>query len=196
MNFSEKIRLHWRRYRRAERAFVLLPFLLLTPRLIPDLEVGHNGEPSQELAVTTALCCLLLLLAGDARRHAALRFHWQGQARYLLLAMSCFVAWSAASLVWTTDVGATQDHTLLWLNYVALIGVGRLVLRRRSVLGLLATLSVAGVGVAALCLTQYWLAAESRAVTSAIYKNYGVEVEVLMVVLPLVWVIYLTTRRR
>ena len=148
MKFTTKLRLHWRRYRGPERAFVCLPFLLLTPRLIADLEVGHNGESSQELVITTALCGLLLWLSLRAQQTSAWSLYRTGTTRYLLWALSGFTVWSALSWCWTMDVGATQDHTVLWVNYVALIVSGRLVLRRRSMMGLLATTLTTGVGVA------------------------------------------------
>lgn len=196
MKFTATLRLHWRRYRSPERAFVCLPFLLLTPRLIADLEVGHNGESSQELVITTALCGLLLWLSLRAQQTSAWSLYRTGTTRYLLWALSGFTVWSALSWCWTMDVGATQDHTVLWVNYVALIVSGRLVLRRRSIMGLLATTLTTGVGVALFRLAQYWSAADSRPITSAIYKNYGVEAELLITVLPLAAVSYLTLRRR
>lgn len=196
MNLIARVRFHWRHYGLTERGFVLLPFLILTPRLINHLNGGHNGEASQELVITVAVLGLLLLLAVEIRRQTLQYAAWQGRNRWLLLAVSSFACWSAASIFWTLDVGATMDHTILWLNYTAVIFLGRAVLRRRSVLGLLVTLVTAGTGVACFRLAQYILTDIDRPLSSALYMNLGVDPELLVTILPLLCLIHLMVRRR
>ncbi len=196
MKLRERLRLYWRGYGLTERVFVLLPLLLLTPRLSPDVEVGHNGEPSQEFVITLVVLGSLILLSGEAFSNTKLVLHWSGRARWLLLATAAFALWSGASLLWTADVGATLDHSVLWFNYAAILLIGRVVLRRRSVIGLMATLVTAGGGIALFRLLQYGFSLGNRPLTSPLYKNFGVEAELLVTILPLLLVIYLTARRR
>lgn len=171
------------------------PFLILTPRLLDHLSGGHNGEPSQEFLITLTVFGMLVLLGIEARRNTAPQVNWQGKHRWLLLATASFALWSAASLFWTADVGATLDHTVLWLNYTAVIFVGRIVLRRRSVLGLIAALMTAGLAVALFHFAQYWLSGKGRPLPSPIYANLGVTPELLVTILPLLFVVQLTIRR-
>ena len=195
MKLKEKLYLHWRHYGVTERAFVLLPLLILTPRLLNHLEGGHNGEPSQEFVITLSVFGMLILLGIEARRSSHLRLSWQGRNNWLLLATALFAGWSAASLLWTSDVGATQDHTVLWLNYAAVIFVGCVVLRKRSAMGLMATFATLGFALALFRLMQYWVTVGERPLSSPIYRNLGVEPELLVTILPLIIVLQLTVRR-
>jgi hypothetical protein len=195
MKLKARCLLHWRRYGLTERVFVLLPLLILTPRWLDHLSGGHNGEPSQEFVITLVMFGMLILLGVEARRNPALRVYRDGQSIWLLLAIASIALWSAASLWWTTDVGATQDHTVLWLNYTALILVGRLVLRRRSMMGLSALLLTAGCAVALFHFAQYWQAGTGRPLASPIYANLGVTPEILVTLLPLFFGVHLTVRR-
>ncbi len=196
MRLTARPQLYWQHYGWTERGFALLPLLVLTPRLLDHPSGGHNGEPSQEFAITLVLFALLGLLAVEARHNANLRFSWRGRNAWLLLASAFFTLWSAASLLWTADVSATQDHTILWLSYTTLLFIGRIVLRKRSLIGLATMLVLTGLLVALFRLLQYWFTSGDRAVASAIYLNLGVEPELLVTILPLVLVLQLTVRRQ
>lgn len=196
MKLKEQLHRHWRRYGITERAFVLLPFLILTPRLLNHLNGDHNGEPSQEFVITLTVFGLLILFSLEARRTTILRFDWQQKSIWLWLAMVSFTLWSGVSLFWTKDVGATQDHTILWLNYTTVIFIGYNVLRRRSVIGLIATLITLGLAIALFRLLHYWVSSTGRSLASPIYRNLGVEPELLVTILPLIIAVYLTARRR
>ena len=195
MRLTARLQLYWQHYGWTERGFALLPLLVLTPRLLDHPSGGHNGEPSQEFAITLALFGLLGLLAVEARHNANLQFSWRGRNAWLLLAAAAFTLWSAASVLWTADMGATQDHTVLWLSYTTLLFIGRIVLRKRSVIGLATMLVTTGLGIALFRLMQYWFISGDRALASALYLNLGVEPELLVTILPLVLVIQLTVRR-
>ncbi len=195
MKLIATLQLYWRHYGWTERGFVLLPLLVLMPRLLDHPRGGHNGEASQEFAVTLALLALLGILIFEARHNANLQFSWRGRNALLLLSAALFTLWSALSLLWTTDVGATQDHTVLWLSYTILLFMGRIVLRKRSLMGLAAMLVTTGLLLALFRLAQYWLSSGQRSLASALYLNLGVEPELLVTILPLVLVIQLTVRR-
>ena len=195
MRLTAKLQLHWRHYGWTERGFVLLPLLVLMPRLLNHPRGGHNGEVSQEFAITLALLALLGILAIEARRNTHLHFSWRGRDVWLLLATALFALWSAVSLLWTADLGATQDHTVLWLSYTTLLFIGRIVLRKRSLMGLAAMLVTTGLILALLRLIQYWVTSGERSLASALYLNLGVEPELLVMILPLVLVLQLTVRR-
>lgn len=172
-----------------------MPLLVLMPRLLNHPRGGHNGEVSQEFAITLALLALLGILAIEARRNANLQFSWRGRNTWLLLAAALFTFWGATSLLWTADVGATQDHTVIWLSYTTLLFIGRIVLRKRSLIGLATMLVTTGLILALFRLLQYWFTSGERSLASALYLNLGVEPELLVTILPLVLVIQLTVRR-
>jgi O-antigen ligase len=196
MTLTTRLQFYWRHLGWTERGFILLPLLILTPRLLDHPSAGHNGEPSQEFIITLALLALLGVLACETRHNTHLRFNWRGRGAGLLWVTALFTLWSVLSLMWTTDIGATLDHTVLWFSYTVLLFIGRIVLRRRSLIVLIAMLLIAGMGVSLIRLLQYWSTSGARPLASALYLNLGVEPEILVTILPLVLVVQMTVRRK
>jgi O-antigen ligase len=189
-SFTTSLRRHWRGYRRGERLFVLLPLLVLTPRLVPDLSLGHNGEPTQEFVFALASCATLAAMAAGGGFTLARR------DLPLLAAVGLFAAWSAASLGWTASGGDTLHHTGLWVVYGALLVAGRGGLRRRARVGLGCTLTMTLLALALLRLAEFWMTGDARSLVSSRYANIGVEPELIVTLLALALVTALTARRR
>jgi O-antigen ligase len=188
--FTATLRRHWRGYRAGERVFVLLPFLVLMPRLVPDLPLGHNGEPTQEFVFAVAGCAALLVVAAGSG------FTLGRRELPLLAAVGLFAAWSAASLAWTASAGDALHHTGLWGVYAALLVAGRGGLRRRARAGLGCTLAATLLALALLRLAEFWMTSDVRSLVSSRYSNIGVEPELIVTLLALAPVTALTARRR
>ena len=193
---KKRVLLHWHRYSLTERGLLFLPFCILTPRLLNHISTGHNGETSQELIITFALLILLILAGLDIKRNPKLFDAAFKKTTLLLDCMLVFTFWSTLSLGWTTDIGATLDHSVLWINYCAVIFLGQLVLRRRSMFGLIFTLVMTSLLIAIIKLAQYWMMLDERSIVSPIFASIGVETELLVTILPLICSVFIFMRRR
>lgn len=183
---------YWKNLNLSERCFVLLPFLILTPRLTPVMAISYNGEISPEVTFSlAALLVVLLLWRTQARRRLLL----PGSEMKLLMAMFLFTGWGLLSLLWSPDAGETLHHTGLWLTYCALFFGGRALLRRRAVVALATTLLLTAFVLSLLRLCEYLTISEARPVQSLMFVNFGIVPEILLTLLPLVMVTALKARR-
>ncbi len=196
MSLLSRLKLYWRNYSLPERYFVILPFLILTPRLIDHTKAGYDGEPSQEFIITIALIGLSLtyfIFSPQAIEHS---FRKMKGTKWVIYFVGAFASWSAISIFWTSDLGATLSHTALWGNYFVVLLLGKLILRRRSVVGVYVAIILSTFSVAIIRLVQYAISIEDRSIISPIYMNIGVETEILVTALPLICVVFLSTRRK
>lgn len=183
---------YWKNLNLSERCFVLLPSLILTPRLTPVMAISHNGETSPEATFSlAALFVALLLWRTESRKRLSLF----GSDLKLLTAMLLFTGWSLLSLLWSPDAGETLHHVGLWLTYSVLFFGGRVLLRRRAGAALATTLMVTACVLSFLRLCEYLTIAEARPVQSLMFVNFGIGPEILLTLLPLAMVTALRARR-
>ncbi|HWQ31320.1 MAG TPA: O-antigen ligase family protein [Blastocatellia bacterium] len=183
---------YWKNLNLSERCFILLPFLILTPRLTPVMAISHNGETSPEVTFSLAALFMALLLWRTELRK---RLFLSGSDVKLLTAMLLFTGWSLLSLLWSPDANGTLHYAGLWLTYLVLFFSGRMLLRRRAVVALATTLLLTACILSFLRLCEYLTIAEARPVQSLMFVNFGIVPEILLTLLPLAVVTWLRARR-
>lgn len=192
MSFSNHLLLHWRSYSMIERLLVLFPFTLVTPSFIPFISLGHDGEPTHEFVITVYL--FVTLIIGISSRHKNLiAFPEIGSVQFYVC---LFALWTGCSLLWTSSPGATLDQIVIWTDYAVLMLISATCLRRRSKIGLASVLMVTAGLMAAIKLMGYALVEGDQPENSPLFKNIGVETEILVTLVPIFWVVFLSARRK
>ncbi|MFL6333827.1 MAG: O-antigen ligase family protein [Pyrinomonadaceae bacterium] len=105
---------------------VLWPLALLTP-FVPGLprpaDGGFTWRQELSVAILLSLTFALLLLRGARGRAAADPFKGAASlspVRLSSLPLAAFVAWSAASALWATNLFAAAHYALSWVAYLLL----------------------------------------------------------------------------
>ncbi len=191
MSFINHIILHWRRYSILERMLVIFPLTLVTPPLIPFVtSLTHDGETTHEIVATVYLFVTLGIgiRCDQWRTIVSPRI---GSPGFFL---ACFTLWTGCSLIWTPNIGATLDQVVIWSDYTVLMLLAENHLRRRSIIGLGAMLMVVAGLMASIKLLGYLMVNGNQPENSPLFKNLGVETEILVTLISLFWVVYLRSR--
>ena len=192
MTFSKHLLLHYRSYSVLERLLVLLPLTLVTPSFIPFISLGHDGEPTHEFVITVYL--FITLIVGISSKHKNLMEFPQLASMQFFVCL--FALWTCISLIWTSSIGATLDQIVIWTDYAVLILLAANCLRRRSKIGLVSMLMIAAGLMAAIKLLGYALVEGDQPENSPLFKNIGVETEILVTLVPIFWIVFLSARRK
>lgn len=193
MLLSKHILLHWQKYTILERLLVLFPLTLVTPTFIPFItSLTHDGETTHELVITIYL--LVTLTVGIFFQPKFLiKLPKFGSIEFF----AClFVLWTTCSLLWTSSTGATLAQIVIWADYAALMLISAACLRRRSKIGVASMLMVAAVFLAVIKLLGYAMVEGDQPGNSPLFKNIGVEPEILVTLMPIFWIVFLSSRRK
>ena len=192
MSFSNHLLLHWRRYTVLERLLVFFPLTLVTPSFIPFISLGHDGEPTHEFVITVYLFITLIVGISSKQKNLIVFPKLASMQFFVCL----FALWTCISLIWTSSIGATLDQIVIWTDYAVLILLAANCLRRRSKIGLASMLMVAAGLMAAIKLIGYALVEGDQPENSPLFKNIGVETEILVTLVPIFWIVFLSARRK
>ena len=193
MSLISHLYLHWRRYTILERMLVLFPLTLVTPVFIPFVtSLTHDGETTHEFVVSIYLF-VILIVGIKFQGKGLIAFPRIGSVEFFVC---CFAFWTACSLLWTSSIGATLDQIVIWADYAVLMLLATSCLRRRSKIGLATLLMVTAGLMAAIKLIGYAMAEGSQPENTPLYKNIGVETEILVTLVPIFWIVFLTARRK
>ncbi len=193
MTLTKHFILHWRRYTILERLLVIFPLTLVTPSLIPYItSLTHDGEETHEL-VTTIYLFVTLIVGICYQSRNLIRVPKLGSVQSFVC---LFTLWTACSLIWTSSIGATLDQSVIWLDYSVLILLASACLRRRSKIGLASMLMVTAGLMAAFKLIGYAMVEGDPPGNTSLYKNIGVETEILVTLIPIFWIVFLSSRRK
>jgi O-antigen ligase len=185
--------LYWRRYTVLERLLVLFPLTLVTPSFFPFItSLTHDGETTHEFVITIYMF-IMLTVGSILQPKLLMKLPRFGSVEFFVC---LFALWTACSLVWTSSIGATLDQIVIWVDYAILMLIAATCLRRRSKIGLATMLMVAGVLMAVIKLLAYAMLEGNQPENSPLFKNIGVEPEILVTLLPILWIVILSTRRR
>jgi len=170
---------------------VLWPLALLAP-LLPGLPKAPTGGLPwrQEIVLALLLCITVGLLARRAYRTGA----WSSTIRRhelpILVALTLFVLWSAASLLWAASVFPALHHTFVWGTYLLFfLFLGRAARRPRLLRASIITLGAVIWIISIACIVEFWGAS-----VLLIRSSTGLG-EPLAVALPIFTVLALKLRR-
>jgi O-antigen ligase len=191
MSLINHLKLHWSKYTVLERLLVLFPLTLVTPTFIPFVtSLTHDGETTHEFVMTIYLFLALMvgIMTESKKQIRVPRFI--STEFFVCL----FILWVTLSLFWTSSIGGTLDQIVIWTDYAVLMLLV-VCLRRRSKIGLATILMVAAGLMASIKLLGNSMINGEQVENSPLFKNLGVETEILITLIPIFWIVFLSARR-